>query len=229
MKPSNFKRIVAYVIDIMVVTAISTFLTISIYNGKKYQETTNQYSMLLQDFSNKEISQEEYLKKTNDMVYTMNKESIVITIVTEVITIVSFVVVPYFMNGQTVGKRFMNLKIVSNDNSKITMNNYLLRALFINSILMNLIGIVTILFLKKNTYIQVNDIVTTISSAFFVVTICMILFRSDKRGLHDIIAGTKVINVSEKAEVVEEHEDNEKEKDSKLKDAELIGEKKLKM
>ena len=29
MKPSNFKRIVAYVIDIMVVTAISTFLTIS--------------------------------------------------------------------------------------------------------------------------------------------------------------------------------------------------------
>ena len=226
MKSSNYKRIVAYVIDIIIVTVISTFLTINIYNGEKYQDATNQYTTLIQEYTNKEINQEEYLKKTNDIVYTMNKESIAISIVTEVMTIISFVVVPYFMNGQTFGKKIMKLKIVCNSNKTISMNNYLVRSLFINSILMNILSIITILFLNKNTYLIINDITTYLFGMIYIVSIIMISFRKDSRGLHDLIANTKVIDINKTKEYVSDFEDEKKDnEDSKLKDAEIIGEK----
>ena len=50
----------------------------------------------------------------------------------------------------------------------------------------------------------------------------MILFRKDGRGLHDILANTKVISTEKKEQDVTEKE-TKKEEDLKLKDAELIG------
>ena len=131
MKPANYKRIIAYVLDVFLVTIVSTLLTVSFYNNQKYEEVLNEYINLINDYTTEETSQKEFTEKTNDLVYTMNKESIVVTVVTVVLTTVYFVVVPYFMNGQTFGKRFMKLQIVSENEKPLTMNHYLIRALFI--------------------------------------------------------------------------------------------------
>ena len=229
MKPSIYKRIIAYLLDLIIVAIISNLLTINIYNSKQYQDANNEYNNLLHEFSNGEITEEEFFDRSNDTAYTLSKESVVVTIVSEVIVIVSYVVVPYFMNGQTLGKKIMKLKIVSNSNKKITMNNYLIRGLLINLILVNLISIVTILFLDKNMYLTISDIVTKVFSLFYMVSISMVVFKDDRRGLHDVIAGTKVIDIKNKEEVVSEVEEEKENEDSKLKDAEIIGEKKLKM
>ena len=61
------------------------------------------------------------------------------------------------------------------------------------------------------------------------ISISMIIFKEDKRGLHDIISGTKVVNANYKEESEEEIEESKEKKDPKLEDAEIIGEKKLKM
>ena len=229
MKPSIYKRIIAYLLDLIIVAIISNLLTINIYNSKQYQDANNEYNNLLHEFSNGEITEEEFFDRSNDVAYTLSKESIVVTIVSEVIIIISYVVVPYFMNGQTLGKKIMKLRIVSNSNKEITMNNYLIRGLLINLILVNLISIVTILFLDKNMYLTISDIVTKVFSLFYMVSVSMVVFKDDRRGLHDIIAGTKVIDIKNKEEVVSEVEEKKENEDSKLKDAEIIGEKNLKM
>ena len=229
MKPSIYKRIIAYLLDLIIVAIISNLLTINIYNSKQYQDANNEYNNLLHEFSNGEITEEEFFDRSNDVAYTLSKESIVVTIVSEVIIIISYVVVPYFMNGQTLGKKIMKLRIVSNSNKEITMNNYLIRGLLINLILVNLISIVTILFLDKNMYLTISDIVTKVFSLFYMVSVSMVIFKDDRRGLHDIIAGTKVIDIKNKEEVVSEVEEKKENEDSKLKDAEIIGEKNLKM
>ena len=88
---------------------------------------------------------------------------------------------------------------------------------------MNLIGIITILFLNKNLYIKVNDIITYLFGTIYIVTFAMILFREDKRGLHDILANTKVISL-ENALDENKQEEIIKDEDSKLKDVEVIKE-----
>ena len=227
MKPYSYKRIIAYLIDIVIVTSLSTMLTYFLPENKEYNESMEEYTALVNEFANDSIEQEEFFQKSNDLMYTINRSSITTTIVTTVLTIFYFVVFTYFMNGQTVGKKLMKIKIVSNDRKKLTMNNYLIRGLLINSILMNVLGIVIILGLNKSTYLKVNDTLTYVYLFMMVLTLGMILFREDKRGLHDILANTKVINAKPEENLLTEEETIQNE-DSKIKDATIISEEKLK-
>ncbi len=222
MKPANYKRIIAYVLDVFLVTIVSTLLTVSFYNNQKYEEVLNEYTNLINDYTTEETSQKEFTEKTNDLVYTMNKESLVVTVVTVVLTTVYFVVVPYFMNGQTFGKRFMKLQIVSENEKPLTMNHYLIRALFINSILMNVLDIIFILFLKKKVYFIANDISTYFFGAFYIVSVVMILFREDRRGLHDFLGNTRVISTERPMGVVPDKEEEKEDKIKTIKEAEII-------
>ena len=229
MKPQSYKRLTAYVIDIFIVTIIASLLTFNISYGNNYKKQMDDYVSLINDYTNQEILDKEFKLKTNDLIYEMNKDTLVITIVNVAITTIYFVVVPYFMNGQTLGKKLMKLQIISKNNKEITMNQYLIRSLFINSILMNLLGIIFILFMSKEMYIKSNDIITYIFGIFYVVSIALILFREDGRGLHDLLGNTMVIQLENTLDIVTNKEKEEKEnKIEKIKDAEIIG-KELKM
>lgn len=201
-KPVSYKRVLAYLLDTIIITMIATLLTMFIPTSEEYQQKTKELNDVMESFTKEEITQEEYLEKVNDINYIINKETISTSIVTIVLTTIYFVVVAYYMEGQTLGKKIMKLKVVSTNDNKITMNKLLIRSLIVDSILMNIISIVTILLMTKSLYLQTYDIITTIFGAIYIVTFSMILFREDGRGLHDIIAKTKVISIEEKLEEI---------------------------
>ena len=224
MKPQSYKRIVAYFIDIIIVTVISSLLTFNIYDSKSYQKQTNDYVQLINDYTNQKISKKEYKDKTNDVVYNMNRETIVITIVNVVMTTIYFVVLPYFIEGATLGKKLMNLKIVSIKNDKINMNQFLIRSLLINGIIMNILTILLMLFTSKSIYLKFNDIITYTFGTFYIISFIMILYRKDGRGLHDLLGNTKVITIKSTLDVVMDKEKKEQEDNKNiLKDVEIIG------
>lgn len=206
-KPVSYKRILAYLIDILIVTMISSLFTSFIPLSDEYDNKTKELSTVITSYKNGEIKDDEYLEKVNDISYVISKETVSTSIVTVVLTTVYFVVFAYYMNGQTIGKKVMKLQIVSNNDKKLNMNNYLIRSLIVDSILMNIINIIIILTLEKTTFFKVNEIVSTIFGAFYVLLFAMILFREDARGFHDIISNTKVVEKSidkEEIEVIEE-------------------------
>ena len=51
----------------------------------------------------------------------------------------------------------------------------------------------------------------------------MILFKKDGRGLHDILANTKVISTEAEKQMVLDEEKKEEKENIKLKNAEVIG------
>jgi len=192
-KPVSYKRILAYLIDILIVTVISSIFTLAIPVSDLYLDKSEELSTIMKSYQKGEIEKNEYLDKVNDISYVISKETVSTSIVTVVITTIYFVVLGYYMNGQTPGKKFMKIRVVSNDETRLTMNNYLIRGLIVDSILMNIISIAIILVLEKDMFFKVNEIMSTIFGAFYVFVFAMILFREDGRGFHDIIANTKVI------------------------------------
>lgn len=224
MKPVSYKRILAYLIDIFIVICIATILTMFIPVSKEYTNQMNELNAVLEDYSSGDISETEYLEKFNDISYIVNKESVQVSIVSVVLSTIYFVVLAYYMNGQTFGKKIMKIQVVSANSKKLTMNNYLIRSLIVDSILMNTISIVTILFLEKSSYLKVYDATSTIFGAIYVVIFAMILFRQDGRGLHDLLANTKVISLNDKKVLNEETIKEEKKETKKevIKDAEII-------
>ena len=224
MKPVSYKRILAYLIDIFVDICRATILAMFIPVSEEYTNQMNELNAVLEDYSSGDISETEYLEKFNDISYIVNKESVQVSIVSVVLSTIYFVVLAYYVNGQTFGKKIMKIQVVSANSKKLTMNNYLIRSLIVDSILMNTISIVTILFLEKSSYLKVYDVTSTIFGAIYVVIFAMILFRQDGRGLHDLLANTKVISLNDKKVLNEETIKEEKKETKKevIKDAEII-------
>ena len=223
MKANSYKRVLAYLVDIMIISFVSLLLTYFVPTSENYNKLNKEFETLTIDYRNQEVTMEEYLEKGTDINYQLNKEGVPQTIVSTVLSIIYFVVLTYFMNGETLGKKLMKIKITSNNDKKLTMNNYLIRALVIDSVLMNIITIITILLFSKDIYLTSYNIISYVFSFVYIVSLAMILFSKNGRGLQDILANTKVIStetVEEKQEVLEKKIVNKK--DSKIEDAEII-------
>ncbi len=223
MKANSYKRVLAYLVDIMIISFVSLLLTYFVPTSENYNKLNKEFETLTIDYRNQEVTMEEYLEKGTDINYQLNKEGVPQTIVSTVLSIIYFVVLTYFMNGETLGKKLMKIKITSNNDKKLTMNNYLIRALVIDSVLINIITIITILLFSKDIYLTSYNIISYVFSFVYIVSLAMILFSKNGRGLQDILANTKVIStetVEEKQEVLEKEIVNKK--DSKIEDAEII-------
>lgn len=193
MNKPILKRAFAYIIDLMLILIISSlFAGIEALNPneEKYEETYNQYKTMISNASDiNSINNEEVINIT----YDMSKYGISIEIINLVVTVLYFVVFQYLNNGKTLGKTLMKIKVVSKDGKKIKFYQILLRSLIINSILSLFVLILILLFCSKSIYLLSSRYIQFIDMTLVFVSIIMILFRQDGRGLHDIIASTEVI------------------------------------
>lgn len=217
-KPLFLKRVVAYLIDMILVSALATAISVVFINNNDYQLRTEQLIDLTRKLSSNEITNEEYTKESNELNYYLAKESVGTTAIMASVTIVYFVVLSYFCHGITLGKYLMKLRVVSANDKELNILNYLLRSLFINLILSNLFSVIFVSLMSKDTFISIYPRVNNILSLFILVTILFITYRNDGRGLHDFMANTKIISTKVKT-IKEENEE--------VKEAKVIDEKKI--
>jgi len=220
------KRFVAYAIDILIVSMISSLITSNTLinkDYKKYMDTYEEYENIVDryeedkenlqdDLEDEKIIQDEYdvkLEKLNDSFnednvnynYKLIKLSLISTIVSMLVILLYFVVIQYYFNGQTLGKKIMKLRVVSKDNKQLNILNYLIRSLILNSVLTNTLSIIMVIVLSKSNYLIYNEIIYVVNYALEMAIIFMMGFTKDNRGLQDYVANTKVIYEGEKNEV----------------------------
>lgn len=213
-----FKRIIAYIIDIVIVSVVSTLITSNSYINKdynkyvntydKYQEYSDQYKKNVKELDksldDEKISEKEYEKKLNklnnsfdeksiDYNYKLIKLSIIPTIISILVILLYFVVIQFYMGGKTLGKKIVKLKVVSNNKNNLTIFNYFLRSLILNGVFLNILSVVMLLALSKNHYLIYNEIVYIINYILEMCIVFMMTFDKNNRGLHDYVANTKVI------------------------------------
>lgn len=240
------KRIGAYLIDIILVSLVSTVLSSNVYINKdykkyketydeyniKYEEYVNYYSKLENYYEDKKISDKEYKKLikydeiyTKDLInyyvdenidkdeyenivdnlnleysneeinysYKLLRYSLVPTIINLMCILLYFVVFQFYFNGKTLGKKIMKLKVVSNNENKLNIVNYLIRCLIVNEVFINIISLICLITLSKNNFISYNKIIYVITYILEMVILFMMVFEKNNRGLHDYISNTKVI------------------------------------
>ena len=265
------KRILAYLIDMMIVTLLTSCLaTLPIINVNyntyenkvdKYNERIEPYIDFLNDFKkeyeDKKLDDEEFDKLQKDYIeiinleeyfndkkiteteydeiyekvyneynqiyqdsnYELMKINYIPSIITMVITILYFVVFGYFCNGQTLGKKMLQLQVVSKDDKRVNILKLLLRTVILTGILTSILNLILLFSVNKEVYFVAEEYIGIVSGIIEMIILVMVLYRKDKRGLHDMISGTKVIdlkiinssNVIE-AEIVKEIEQKEKDK-----------------
>lgn len=211
------KRIVAYIIDILIVTvvvsAISMIPRIDPYK-KDYEKAYNEYLDIVSDAQNE--NSVDYKDRIIELNYDIYKYRVVSNIISVISLVGYFGILQMVMNGQTVGKKVLKIKVVSNNGKKLNFGNYFLRTLILNNIFFTVINMIAVYILKGSNFYYFTYIVNMLQSTIYMILIIMMVLRKDNRGLHDLLAGTKVIDVeSEDVTIIEEKKETIKEKSEK--------------
>ncbi len=195
-----FKRFGAYIIDILIVSIISALLSNigSInYQLDKYAKIYEEVMDVTEKFGDKEITEKEYNKEIKNLTYTLDKNSTITTIISIACLIGYFGIFQFSQNGRTLGKRIFKLQVKKYKDGNLNIGNYLLRVLILNNVLFNIARLVLIYTLSKNTYMKTYDYVSNIQLIFQLLIIVSMFMSREGRGIHDIIAGTQVIDLKQ--------------------------------
>lgn len=157
----------------------------SYYKDKKI--TNKEYNIIIEKLN------EKYSNKELNYNYKLLKYSIIPTIINLMCILLYFVVFQFYFNGQTLGKKIMKLKVISNNDKELTIFNFFIRSLIVNEVFLNTLNIIFLIILSKNSFITYNQIIYVITYIIEMAIISTILFDKNNRGIHDYICNTKII------------------------------------
>lgn len=191
----NFsKRMGAYIIDFMIFIMVTSLITGFLPRSSKLIEVSKQMTDLQDSYMEKETQVDEYISKYKELAYTYDKENIASSICNIVFILGYFAIIPVINNGQTLGKKIMKIKVVKN-NGKLTIIDMLIRNTINTSLIQVLLPTILVYLVSNNIYFNIISIVSFIQILLVIITIFMILYRKDKKGVQDLITRTQVIEV----------------------------------
>lgn len=187
------ERLAALVIDMILILFISSIITAFTVDMDNYQKLTDELTSVEQQARDGKIEPITYANKFMDINYDISRETGLSTIIMIAVYILYFIIFQFKKSGQTLGKKIMRIKIVSNDEKELTINQMAIRSLIINCILADLLLLAVSILGSKDVYIVGIITIEFIQYILLFVIAIMVLSRKDKRGLHDVITNTKVI------------------------------------
>lgn len=201
------KRVGAYIFDTIVLVALVVFLTGPIQsNDKKVSEEFKSYSQEIVEltgeyFSKTSISDSKKALELENRIKNLSEETkkaqykhryslyfLSQKIIILLLTIVYFVVFPFFNDGQTLFKKIFKIKVEYQSLSNLLIREELARNFICTSFVLYLIsGINYSLFSLYIKYI------TPVTLTFMIINFLVFLIK--KQAIHDIIAKTNVVEV----------------------------------
>lgn len=201
------KRVGAYIFDTIVLVALVVFLTGPIQsNDKKVSEEFKNYSQEIVEltgeyFSKASISDAKKALELENRIKNLSEETkkaqykhryslyfLSQKIIILLLTIVYFVVFPFFNDGQTLFKKIFKIKVEYQSLSNLLIREELARNFICTSFVLYLIsGINYSLFSLYIKYI------TPVTLTFMIINFLVFLIK--KQAIHDIIAKTNVVEV----------------------------------
>lgn len=187
-----WKRFLAFIIDSIIISFVCALIAVPFLDSNKVTKLTNDTKSIVEDYTNDKISIEEYTDQVNNIEYQLSKEMGLYSLLMIVVGI-SYYGIYQYKTSKTLGKKLMHIKLDSND-GELTLNQVLFRCLIINCLIFSFIELVFLVFANSSIYLVASSTLHMIYYFILISSFFMITFRKDKRGLHDVICNTKVVN-----------------------------------
>ena len=208
----GFKRIMAYFIDLLIISFIASMLSkVNAINPNinEYEKTMKAYTAysteLQESFGNTTVSPSDIITpEYKGFMYDLGYYGISFAVIEFSVIILYFTFFPLLFNGQTIGKKLMKKRIVNDDETaKVPFYKYLIRSLLIPMFtgfvlytsLFKIINTFLLLGLNVDQYFKMNLIVTLIFCIYAYADIFVMFARNDKKSLHDLITKTSIIAI----------------------------------
>lgn len=187
-------RFLAYLIDIIIVSLVFLCLNSLMPKNHNISVLENEITDLRSSYLKKEIDTKVYFNRYALIRKNLDQQYIPSNLLNVIIILCYFVLVPYYWDGKTIGKKIFKLKIVKSEpNEKVSLNNYLVRSIINNGVLCFLISMSTVFLFDDSKYLLITIICGILQFLLVIISGFMIIYRHDKKGVHDLVSGTQVI------------------------------------
>ena len=186
------KRILAYIIDMFIVSMIISIVSFN-YSTSRLDNLNKELNDINNNYLNGELSSNDYINNVAEINYDINKVNVVSNTLYVVVCFGYFVLFQYLNGGMSIGKKLMHIKIVDKNKDKVGLIKIIIRTSIINDILPILLGIIFIYITSGIGYMIILGLINFISFVYVIISIIMIKLRKDRVSLNDIMSGSIVI------------------------------------
>ena len=187
------QRFIAFLLDIFILSSIASLISYPFLDAKSIDKLNKNSSEVIEKYTTGEIDMDTYVDEVKGISYQLSQKQGVVSLVTLFLAVLYFIVYQYYNNGQTIGKKLMKIKVVSSTDKEITMNSFIFRSLIVNSILVDMISFVIVIFGNETVYFYGVAICGIIKYTLLLICGFMVMWSKSGLGLHDRIAHTTVV------------------------------------
>lgn len=188
------QRFIAICIDMVIVSVFVTLFSMPFVDREEINKLNIETNDIVEKYTNNEIDLETYSNEAMSVSYQLAKTNGIVSLITIVFSVLYFVVYQFYKGGQTIGKKIMKIKVES-ISGDLTINQMIFRTLIINSILLDLINFSFMVFSSKEVYFYGVAIFEMLQYIVIITSVFMIMYSKSARGVHDLVARTKVIEI----------------------------------
>ena len=208
-KASLLRRILAFLIDFALVTIVVVAISSLLPKNNNIDVLNIEFNDTVSNMENVSFS-----VSFNQMalIYKdLDQARIMYSVINAVMIFIYFIFIPYFFDGKTVGKKILKIKTVRNDKECLSLKNLVIKNMIDTGLMYMLFSLMLIYILPGYSYFIFVIALSILQISLIVASICMIIKRKDKRGLNDILSGTKVVNDFEETKLDSNNIENDTE------------------
>lgn len=196
-KASFLERLCAFIIDMILISMVTSLIAMPFSSSKNYEKLTKESHEVIEQYQKGKIDAKTYINRTNDITYDISRETGLLSIIEIFLFALYFIVIQYKSLGKTVGKSLLKIRVEKIDQTELTMNDLMFRALIVDLIVYNIGTLCFAMFGNKDVFHVGTMVLEIIQWSLLFISAIMILSRKDKRGIHDLITKTQVVKIEE--------------------------------
>lgn len=191
MKSNTFRRFSAYLIDLMIIGLIFIIIYYFLPQNSEIQNLNHNLAFQNEQLLNHTIRYSEYFHSFSKITYQLDQMNILYSGLNILLISFYFIIIPLLNKGRTLGLYIVGLQIKSNKKS-LNVFQLFIRNFVSNGLLYLMLSFLFVHFIKNETYFIAITILGIIQILLVIISIFMIIYRKDKRGLQDILSQTKI-------------------------------------
>lgn len=192
MNASFSKRLGAYLIDFIFISAVIILVSFFIPKNNTVDKLNDDINKLTEEVLNGDISFNKYFNEYSTYVSMIDTNNVLNNTISLIIIIIYYVIIPSIYKT-TLGKNLMHLYIKRKDDKELNFTNMLVRGFIDVGILYSLVTVFLAQILSGHVYLYTLIILGIIQILLVFISAIMILYRSDKCGLQDILSKSNVV------------------------------------
>ena len=186
------QRFVAFLLDIILVGFVASLISVPFIDIEKTEKYQEQLTGVIEKLQKNEITVDEYISEYSSVYYKISRSEGMVSIISILVSVIYFVVYQVYTKGQTLGKKLMKIRVVS-DTGELIYDQMIFRSLIADFILADIATFILMLFCPKSAFFYGVALIEGIQYILVFISILMIMRSKEGRAIHDKLVHTKVI------------------------------------